>query len=70
MEPLVIFCAGLVVYCGYLAILDAAKSWRVARVETVPKRTPAKKRRAKAGSRRQQRPAAGIPICRPLLQKV
>ncbi len=28
MEPLVIFGAGLVVYCGYLTIMDEIRAWK------------------------------------------
>ncbi|MDD2321506.1 MAG: hypothetical protein PHO83_15790 [Geobacteraceae bacterium] len=71
MEPLVIFGAILVVYCGYLAILDTTCTWRTARLKTAAKRKPAKKRTAtvSAGHRR-PRTMAGIPVGVPLLQKM
>jgi hypothetical protein len=69
MEPLVIFGAGLVAYCGYLAILDSTKAWRACRVETVAKRSPAKKRHTAASRRHRPRPETGIAVGRPLLQK-
>ncbi len=28
MEPLVIFGAGLVIYCGYLSIMDEIRAWK------------------------------------------
>lgn len=70
MEPLVIFGAGLVVYCGYLAMLDSTKAWRTCRTETTAKRAPAKKQRVMSGSQRRPRPATGIPVGRPILQRV
>ncbi len=69
MEPLVIFGAGLVIYCGYLAFLDSSKAWRVCRKECAVKRTPAKKRHATSGRQRQPKPATGLTVCRPLLQR-
>ena len=32
MEPMVIFSVGLVVFCGYIALMDAARDWRRNRV--------------------------------------
>jgi len=34
MEPMVIFSVGLVVFCGYIALLDAVSDWRRSRVKT------------------------------------
>jgi hypothetical protein len=31
MEPIVVVAAGLVIYCGYLAVLDELKDWRRSR---------------------------------------
>jgi hypothetical protein len=31
MEPIVIVAAGLVIYCGYLAMLDEMKAWQRSR---------------------------------------
>ena len=70
MEPLVIFSAGLVVYCGYLAILDCIKGWRVCRLVTAAKRAPTKKRHAVSGRQRRPAPATEIPVGRPLLQRI
>jgi hypothetical protein len=70
MEPLVIFGAGLVIYCGYLALLDSSKAWRVCRSECLAKRAPVKKRQSAPVRQRQPKPAAGIPVGRPLLQRV
>ena len=70
MEPLVIFGAGLVVYCGYLALLDSCKAWRVCRKVCAVKRAPAKKRHAATGRQRQPKPATGLAMGRPLLQRV
>ncbi|RQW85158.1 MAG: hypothetical protein EHM79_12400 [Geobacter sp.] len=70
MEPLVIFSAGLVVYCGYLAILDSTKTWRVSCMETATKRAPAKKRHAVSGRQRRPTHTTEIPVGRPLLQRI
>lgn len=70
MEPLVIFSAGLVVYCGYLAILDSTKTWRVCRMETAAKRAPAKKRHAVSGRQRRPTHTTEISVGRPLLQRI
>ena len=43
MEPMVIFSAGLVVFCGYIALVDAARDRRRAKVIT--KKEAAGKRR-------------------------
>lgn len=69
MEPLVIFCAFLVVYCGYLAILDTTFAWRTGRVKAA-RRKPAKKRNGAAATARRPRALAGIPAGGPLLQKM
>ncbi|MGA7826617.1 MAG: hypothetical protein WCA04_03095 [Geobacteraceae bacterium] len=70
MEPLVIFGAGLVIYCGYLTILDSSKAWRVSRAKTAVKRAPAKKRQAAPARQRRPRVATGIPVAASLLQRV
>jgi len=70
MEPLVIFGAGLVIYCGYLALLDSCKAWRVCRKECAVKRAPAKKLQAAAGRHRRPNSATGIAMGRPLLQRI
>lgn len=70
MEPLVIFGAGLVIYCGYLAMLDSTKAWRTCRMETAAKRASSKKQGAISGRRRRPKPATGIPVGRPILQRV
>jgi len=70
MEPLVIFGAGLVIYCGYLTLLDSSKAWRAWRLETTAKCAPAKKRRAVPARQQRPRSAAGITVGRPLLQRV
>ena len=70
MEPLVIFGAGLVIYCGYLALLDSSKAWKADRSMCAAKRTPAKKRQAAAGRQRQPKPATEMAVGRPLLQRV
>ena len=33
MEPIVVFGAGLVLYCGYLAAVDTWRDWRRSRVK-------------------------------------
>jgi len=70
MEPLVIFGAGLVVYCGYLALQDSCKAWRVCRSECTAKHAPAKKRHAGPGRKPRPKPATGIAMGSPLLQRV
>jgi len=50
MEPMVIFGAGLVVYCGYIALADAGRDRRSAKVIT--KNEEAKKRRIRTVRRR------------------
>lgn len=70
MEPLVIFGAGLVIYCGYLALLDSSKSWRAWRLRTAANRAPAKKRGVVPVKQQRPRPSAGIAVGRPLLQRV
>jgi hypothetical protein len=70
MEPLVIFGAGLVIYCGYLTLLDSCKGWKFCRSRCAAKRAPAKKRHAAAGRQRQPKPATGLTVCRPLLQRI
>jgi len=67
MEPLVIFGAGLVIYCGYLALLDSCKAWRICRKESAVNRTPVKKRQSAAGRHRRPKSATGIAMGRPLL---
>lgn len=70
MEPLVIFGAGLVIYCGYLTLLDSSKAWRVRRLETAARRAPAKRRHAAPVRQQRPRAATGIPVTSPLLQRV
>lgn len=70
MEPLVIFGAGLVVYCGYLAVLDSCTAWKACRKESAARRTPAKKRHAAAGGQHRPKSATGIAMGRPLLQRI
>lgn len=69
MEPLVIFGAGLVIYCGYLSLLDSSRSWQAWRLETAAKRAPAKKRRAVPVRQQRPRATAGTAVGRPLLQR-
>ena len=49
MEPMVIFSAGLVVFCGYIALVDAARD-RQGRV--IAKKEASQKRQARAVRRR------------------
>ncbi len=44
MEPMVIFSAGLVVFCGYIALMDAAHDQRRSRA-AIAKKEAAEKRR-------------------------
>ncbi|HOP40071.1 MAG TPA: hypothetical protein PLI53_03430 [Geobacteraceae bacterium] len=69
MEPLVIFGAFLVIYCGYLALIDTICSWRTGRVKAT-RRKPAKKRTATPVAARRPRTMAGIPVGSPLPQKM
>jgi hypothetical protein len=50
MEPMVIFSAGLVLFCGYLALIDAVHDRRHSRVGT--KKEAMEKRRIRIVSRR------------------
>ena len=50
MEPMVIFSAGLVVYCGYIALIDAARDLRLGKV--ISKKEAAEKRRIRTVRRR------------------
>jgi hypothetical protein len=70
MEPLVLFGAVLVVYCGYLALLDSSKAWRTCRIKTAAKPpAAAKNRHAVLGRPRRPRSTTGIAVGRPLLQR-
>ncbi len=62
MEPMVIFSAGLVVYCGYLTWLDALrdrKRHRATRTEKVREKKPYPARRAPVISADRSRGDAG-----------
>jgi hypothetical protein len=65
MEPMVIFVAGLVVYCGWLALLDMARGRARGVVKTVDRSTSAlergslKRRRALCAAARPEGDAAG-----------
>jgi hypothetical protein len=72
MEPMVIFSAGLVVFCGYIALVDAVNDWHGGRVaakkenggkrqiRTVRRRlTFSAQRRAGGGGRHWPRPLTG-----------
>lgn len=50
MEPMVIFSAGLVVFCGYIALVDAIHDRQISRV--VAKKEAAGKRRIRTKGRR------------------
>ena len=48
MEPLVLFGAALVIYCGYIAVTDELRGWRRARGRS-PATGPQPAKREKAG---------------------
>ncbi len=50
MEPIVIFSAGLVVFCGYIALVDAVNDMKRSRAAV--KKGAVEKRRLRAGMRR------------------
>ncbi len=50
MEPMVIFSAGLVVFCGYIALVDAVNDLK--RGKAAVKKGTMEKRRCRAGMRR------------------
>jgi len=67
MEPLVIFGAGLVVWCGYLSILDSVRAWKLHRAA---RQEPAGHRAPMPGGERRSRPMAGMAAGRPLLHRI
>ncbi len=69
MEPLVIFGAGLVVWCGYLSVLDSVRVWKLLRSARTPAQAPVQKRRPVAAAERRSRPVVGIGVGRPLLNR-
>jgi hypothetical protein len=69
MEPLVIFGAGLVVWCGYLSILDSVRVCRLLKTARTPIQAPAKKCQPPAAAERRSRPMVGIGVGRPLLNR-
>jgi hypothetical protein len=70
MEPLVIFGALLVVYCGYLALLDSVRDWKTRRLPTPAEREPVKRRAPMFTGECRPRSRGGIPVGNPLLQRV
>jgi hypothetical protein len=70
MEPLVVFGVILVVYCGYLAILDSVSDWTTRRLASPAKREPVKKRAPMFNSECRPRSRAGFSVGRPLLHRV
>jgi hypothetical protein len=70
MEPLVIFGVILVVYCGYLAVLDTVCDGKTRRLASPAKREPVKKRAPMFTGECRTRSRGGIQVGRPLLQRV
>jgi hypothetical protein len=70
MEPLVVFGALLVVYCGYLAILDTVSDWKTRRLERPAPCQAMKKRAPMLTKDCRARIRGGIPVGRPLLHRV
>ncbi len=69
MEPLVIFGAFLVIYCGYLSALDAVRVWRREPRAVSEKRARSKKRAQPCRSARAPHATVHIPIGGTLLQR-
>lgn len=67
MEPLVLFGALLVVYCGYLAILDTIRDCKIRRTASTAPRAYLKKQ---APMFTGECPLRGIAIGRPFLNRV
>jgi hypothetical protein len=57
MEPMVIFSAGLVMYCGYIALVDVVRDGWCGKVKA--ERSDRKKRRTRAAKERVIAAAAG-----------
>jgi len=70
MEPLVIFGVILVVYCGYLAILDSVSDWKTRRLASPATCQSVKKRAPVFNSECRPRSRAGFSVGRPLLDRV
>ncbi len=69
MEPLVIFGAFLVIYCGYLCALDSTRVWRRQLAAASMKRERAKKRSKSIRYVRNPRHDARVAVGRTLLQR-
>jgi hypothetical protein len=69
MEPLVVFGALLVVYCGYLAILDTVRDWKTRKLASPAKGEHAKKRAPMFSGACRPRSRGRIAIGRPLLHR-
>jgi len=70
MEPLVVFGACLIIWCGYLAASDAIREWGLVRHKSPAKRAAMKKRVKALTSSLRPRLPAGISGGKPLLQRV
>ena len=70
MEPLVVFGVILVVYCGYLAILDSMSDWKTRRLVSPAACRSVKKRASMFNSECRPRSRAGFSVGRPLLNRV
>ena len=69
MEPLVVFGALLVAYCGYLAVLDTVRDWKTRGLARPAQREPVKKRTPLFTGACQPRTRGRIAIGRPLLHR-
>lgn len=69
MEPLVIFGAFLVIYCGYLCALDSTRVWRRQLAAASMKRERAKKRAKPVRYVRSPRYTTDVTVVRTLLQR-
>jgi len=69
MEPLVVFGALLVMYCGYLAFLDTLRDWKTRRLASPAQREPVKKRAPLFTGACRPRTPGRIAMGRPLLHR-
>ncbi len=70
MEPLVFFGACLVVWCGYLAAIDAVRELKAVRNGNPVKRKIVKKRVKAFAAGIEARLPGGISIVKPRLQRI
>ena len=70
MEPLVVFGACLVIWCGYLAASDAVREWGTVRRKSPAKRAVMKKRVKALTDGLRPRLPSGIAGGKTLLQRV